>query len=117
MRGVYLLAVTMAERGAWWPESLFGRFWVIFGFAAQVAFTGRFLVQWIVSERRGRSVVPLAFWYLSILGAVMLFAYAVIWKHDPVVAVGQATGGFIYVRNLVLIKREARSAQINAAAG
>ncbi len=101
-----ILAQTAAERGAWWPESAFGRFWVVFGLGAQLVFTARFLVQWIASERRGKSYVPLFFWYLSIIGAIMLFTYAVAWKHDPVLALGQSMGLFIYIRNLMLLSRE-----------
>ena len=102
----WVLALSAAERGLWWPQSWFGRFWVLFGFAAQAVFTGRFLVQWIASEKRGKSYVPTAFWYLSLAGAAMLLTYAVVWKRDPVVALGQTTGGFIYVRNLMLLRRE-----------
>ena len=111
MNGLVTLAVSTAERGQWWPESPFGRFWVLFGFGAQALFTARFLVQWIASEKRGKSHVPLAFWYLSLVGAAMLLAYAALWKHDPVIALGQTTGGFIYIRNLMLLRREKRERQ------
>jgi lipid-A-disaccharide synthase-like uncharacterized protein len=74
------------------------------GLAGQAVFASRFLVQWVVSERRGESVIPLAFWYLSLGGAVLLFAYATL-RQDPVFMLGQATGSFVYVRNLVLIRR------------
>ena len=84
--------------------------WLVVGFAGQAAFSGRFIVQWLASEREGRSVVPVAFWFLSILGSVMLLAYA-LYRRDPVFALGQATGVLIYVRNLHLIRREARSAR------
>ena len=73
---------------------------------AQALFTARFLVQWIASEKRGKSYVPLAFWYLSLAGAAMLLTYAAFWKHDPVVTLGQTTGGFIYIRNLMLLRKE-----------
>jgi len=109
MNMMLALAGTAAERGQWWPDSWLGRFWIAFGFGAQIVFTARFLVQWIASERRRKSYVPLAFWYLSILGAAMLFTYAIVWKHDPVVAVGQSTGAFIYVRNIVLLQKEKRA--------
>ena len=115
----YLLAMaqTATERGQWWPDTGFGRFWVLFGFAAQAVFTARFLVQWMASEKRGKSYVPVAFWYLSLAGAAMLFTYAAFWKHDPVVAFGQTTGGIIYVRNLMLLRREKGRAmlQVNPA--
>lgn len=98
------LAMDSAQRGVWWPSSWIGRLWVIFGFGAQAVFAGRFIVQWIVSERVGRSVVPVAFWYLSLAGGMMLFAYAVCWKQDPVTAVGQVSGLVVYIRNLMLIR-------------
>jgi len=106
MSGLTALAADLAERGSWWPETWFGRFWVLFGLAAQGVFTARFLVQWIASERAGKSHVPVVFWYLSLLGGGMLFTYAVLWKHDLVVALGQTTGIVVYVRNLVLIHKE-----------
>jgi lipid-A-disaccharide synthase-like uncharacterized protein len=80
--------------------------WVAFGFAAQFVFAMRFIVQWIASERRRRSYVPVAFWYLSICGGLMLLTYA-IQRRDPVFMAGQSLGVFIYVRNLVLIYRRA----------
>jgi lipid-A-disaccharide synthase-like uncharacterized protein len=83
--------------------------WVIFGFAAQFAFFMRFVVQWIASERRGRSYVPVVFWYFSLAGGVMLFIYACK-RRDPVFIAGQGLGCFIYIRNLVLIHR--RSARV-----
>lgn len=86
--------------------------WLAIGFAGQLLFTSRFLVQWIASERSGRSIVPLAFWWFSLAGGATLLAYA-LWRQDPVFAVGQASGLVIYVRNLMLIarsnRREARS--------
>ena len=80
--------------------------WLIFGFCAQAAFAARFIVQWIASERRGRSVVPLSFWWLSLVGGVTLLAYAV-HKRDPVFIIGQASGLVVYSRNIVLIRRHA----------
>jgi lipid-A-disaccharide synthase-like uncharacterized protein len=81
--------------------------WVALGFAGQIFFTARFLVQWIASERAGRSVVPLAFWFFSIGGGLLLFIYALS-RRDPVFILGQGMGLFIYVRNLMLISRERR---------
>ncbi len=81
--------------------------WVMFGFLAQLMFTGRFLVQWIASERARRSVMPLAFWYFSLAGGAMLLAYA-IYRLDPVFILGQSLGVFIYTRNLWLIQAEKR---------
>ena len=80
-------------------------FWLVLGFAGQAMFAMRFLIQWLASERRRRSVVPVAFWYFSIAGGAILFAYAV-WREDPVFIVGQMTGVFIYSRNLYFIYRE-----------
>ncbi len=79
-------------------------FWICFGFTAQAAFAARFVVQWIASERAGRSIVPMLFWYLSMIGGLMLLTYAIS-RMDPVFIVGQAGGVFIYARNIYLIKR------------
>lgn len=80
--------------------------WVIFGLGAQALFMMRFVVQWIASERRKRSVVPVSFWWLSLAGGVSLAAYA-LHRRDPVFLLGQALGCIIYVRNLLLIRRRA----------
>ncbi len=80
---------------------------VVVGFVGQAFFSMRFLVQWIASEREGRSVIPLSFWIFSILGSSLLLAYA-IYRRDPVFILGQAPNLFIYSRNLYLIKRERR---------
>lgn len=88
--------------------------WLILGFSGQVCFFMRFLVQWIVSERKKRSVIPIYFWYLSLAGGLTLLIYAIHIK-DPVFIVGQSTGAFIYIRNLMLIykeKKRGRSPQI-----
>jgi lipid-A-disaccharide synthase-like uncharacterized protein len=77
------------------------------GFIGQAVFSGRFLVQWLASERAGRSVVPRQFWHLSILGSAILLAYA-LYKRDPVFIAGQSAGFAIYARNLYLIKRSVR---------
>ncbi|MBW1750878.1 MAG: lipid-A-disaccharide synthase N-terminal domain-containing protein [Deltaproteobacteria bacterium] len=81
--------------------------WLIVGFAGQLCFTSRFLVQWLVSERQKKSIIPLAFWYFSILGGATLLSYA-IYRKDPVFILGQSTGLLIYFRNLYFIRREAR---------
>ncbi len=78
------------------------RAWLLIGFVGQACFFGRFLIQWIVSERRRQSVVPVAFWYFSLVGGVILLAYA-IHRRDPVFIAGQATGILIYTRNLWFI--------------
>lgn len=98
------------------PESLFvwlnvanwfEFWWVVVGLGGQLLFTARFLVQWIASERAGRSVMPIAFWYFSIAGGGILLAYA-IHRWDPVFILGQSLGVFIYSRNLWLIHAERR---------
>ncbi|SIO56634.1 Uncharacterized N-terminal domain of lipid-A-disaccharide synthase [Singulisphaera sp. GP187] len=83
-----------------WGMSL----WVKIGFLGQAAFTARFLVQWVASEKKKASVVPVAFWWLSIIGGLVLLAYA-IHNRDPVIIVGQATGLLVYIRNLMLVQR------------
>jgi len=93
------------------PEGMLENFdlWAVFGGFFQLLFTARFLVQWIASEREGRSVIPLSFWYLSLFGSLGLFCYALI-RRDPVFVVGQAFGNIVYLRNLTLIYRERRKA-------
>lgn len=79
--------------------------WVMVGLAGQLLFTARFLVQWLASEREKRSVIPIAFWYLSLAGGVVLLSYA-LWRRDPVFVLGQSIGVLIYIRNLRLIHAE-----------
>ena len=74
------------------------------GMLGQVFFFSRFLVQWIASEKKGKSTIPLSFWWLSIGGGLLLLIYA-IWREDPVITLGQSVGLFVYLRNLVLIRR------------
>lgn len=80
-------------------------FWLILGFAAQLVFGARFAIQWIASERAGKSVIPVFFWVLSITGGLLLLAYS-IYRQDPVFIMGQTCGVFIYGRNLLLIRKE-----------
>ncbi|MDY6952606.1 MAG: lipid-A-disaccharide synthase N-terminal domain-containing protein [Thermodesulfobacteriota bacterium] len=82
-------------------------FWLCLGFFAQALFSARFLVQWIASERAGKSIIPHLFWYLSIAGSALLLVYA-IYRKDPVFILGQSAGIFIYTRNLWLVRRERR---------
>ncbi|MCI4661816.1 MAG: lipid-A-disaccharide synthase N-terminal domain-containing protein [Neomegalonema sp.] len=82
--------------------------WVGFGLLGQMLFMGRFLVQWIASERAGRVVIPVAFWWFSIGGALILLSYA-IYTGDRVFIIGQSTGMIIYIRNLMLHQREKRA--------
>jgi lipid-A-disaccharide synthase-like uncharacterized protein len=81
--------------------------WVVLGFVAQGFFTMRFLVQWIASERARASVIPVAFWFLSIGGGLLLFIYA-LYRRDPVFIVGQGFGLLVYIRNLYFIKINVR---------
>lgn len=90
--------------------------WLVVGFMGQALFSARFLVQWVSSERRKRSVVPLAFWYFSVAGGATLLAYAV-HRMDPVFIVGQFAGLFIYLRNLQLIYRQRRDETSDPAGG
>ena len=79
--------------------------WLILGLGAQGLFSARFLVQWIVSERRKQSTMPKIFWYLSLAGSGMLLVYA-IHRRDPVFILGQSFGSLVYVRNLMLWRKE-----------
>ena len=78
---------------------------VILGLLGQAVFMTRFLVQWIASERAGKSIMPTAFWWLPICGSAMVFVYAIIIA-EPVFIIGQSLGFIIYTRNLVLIRRD-----------
>ena len=78
--------------------------WLIIGFAGQAVFTGRFVLQWLYSEFKRRSVIPVGFWYLSMLGSALLLTYAV-YRQDPVFIIGQSFGFLVYLRNLQLIAR------------
>jgi lipid-A-disaccharide synthase-like uncharacterized protein len=82
--------------------------WYIIGFLGQGLFSARFIVQWFVSERKKQSVIPLAFWYFSILGGATMLIYS-IHLGDPVFIVGQGVGLVVYFRNLYLIFRNPRS--------
>jgi lipid-A-disaccharide synthase-like uncharacterized protein len=83
--------------------------WLVIGFLGQALFTARFVVQWVVSEKARDSVVPVAFWWLSLLGGVALLSYAIS-RRDPVIVVGQTMGLFVYVRNLMLVAKATRRA-------
>ncbi|QTL97754.1 hypothetical protein GM661_07000 [Iocasia frigidifontis] len=78
--------------------------WIVIGLIGQVIFSLRFIIQWLASEKAKKSIVPDVFWYLSIAGSLTLLTYAIHQK-DPVFILGQAAGSFIYLRNLVLIKK------------
>jgi lipid-A-disaccharide synthase-like uncharacterized protein len=85
-------------------------YWLYLGFAGQLLFGLRFLVQWVVSERKGESVIPIYFWYFSLIGSMILLAYA-IFRRDPVFILGQSTGFIVYTRNLMLIYRKRATSQ------
>jgi lipid-A-disaccharide synthase-like uncharacterized protein len=78
--------------------------WTALGLVGQGMFFSRFAVQWIASERRGESHVPVAFWWLSLLGSLLTLGYA-LHRRDPVFVLGQAFGWLVYTRNLALIHR------------
>ncbi len=84
-------------------------FWLAIGFMGQFLFSMRFLIQWISSEKRKKSVIPIAFWYFSLAGGVTLLSYA-IFRLDPVFIVGQAGGLLVYSRNLYFVMRDRRQA-------
>ncbi len=84
--------------------------WIIIGFVGQGLFTMRFVVQWISSERNKKSVIPLAFWYFSLAGGIVLFSYA-LYRKDPVFILGQSFGVFVYTRNLYFIYKEKKAAE------
>ncbi len=95
----------------WMEMSLTARIWVIVGLLGQIIFFMRFFVQWIASERKGESVIPTAFWFLSLGGATILLIYA-IHIRDIVFTIGQTCGFIIYIRNLMLIYRKRRSGEL-----
>ena len=78
---------------------------IIIGFGGQALFAARFIIQWLTSENAGRSVIPVAFWYFSISGGLVLLTYA-LWRQDPVIIAGQSFGVLIYARNLYFIHKE-----------
>ncbi|HEY5610378.1 MAG TPA: lipid-A-disaccharide synthase N-terminal domain-containing protein [Thermoanaerobaculia bacterium] len=85
--------------------------WVAIGFFGQLCFSARFLIQWLWSEKKKMSVVPVYFWYFSLAGGLILAAYA-FHRKDPVFLLGQSFGLLVYVRNLMLIRSHAKRAEI-----
>ena len=85
-------------------------YWFVVGGIGQLMFGSRFLVQWIASERARKSIIPMAFWYLSICGGLLMLAYAVFYLGDPIVIFGQATGSIVYFRNIYLRRVEKQAA-------
>jgi len=99
------LAMAAAKLGMWWTTTpAIEKTWLAIGLFAQLMFSMRFIVQWVASERARRSIVPEAFWYFSVLGGVLLLAYA-IYRMDPVFILGQGMGLLIYARNIHFILR------------
>ncbi len=94
-----------------WFEELIGSlgWWYIIGFIGQIVFGARFVVQWVVSERKKQSIIPIHFWYLSLTGSLLLLTYA-IGRVDPVFVLGQTFNSFVYVRNLMFIRRSQKPA-------
>ena len=104
--------------GQYWPYLLepqywlylLGQYWVyLVGFVGQGLFASRFLVQWLASERKGESVIPIYFWYLSLTGGLITLAYAIL-QREPVFMVAQSIGSVVYIRNLMLIYRKRAAA-------
>src|SRR5262245_33871040 len=98
-----------------WVSSLTWACWVIVALVGQLVFGGRFLVQWIVSERKGESVIPVAFWHLSIVGSLIMLTYG-LKRHDPVLIAGYALNSIVYVRNLMLLAKKAEDEKAKVAA-
>jgi lipid-A-disaccharide synthase-like uncharacterized protein len=78
--------------------------WLAIGFLGQGLFFGRWMIQWITSEKKAESQVPISFWYMSLIGGLITLAYA-IYRRDPVFIAGQSIGSIVYIRNLMLIAR------------
>jgi lipid-A-disaccharide synthase-like uncharacterized protein len=87
-------------------------FWLAFGIVAQLLFTARFVVQWLSSEKAGKSVIPMAFWFFSLAGGMMTLVYGLV-RREPVIIMGQALAVFIYIRNVVLVLRERKRDRAN----
>ena len=109
----FLFAVTWVGR----EHRFFGLDWsylTVLGLAGNAIFTTRFLIQWIASERQGQSVVPIAFWYWSIAGSIVLCLYF-IFKREPVGILATLPNSFVYLRNLQLIKKHQAACKATAA--
>lgn len=107
----------LGKLAQWWASvSTTELVWLAIGLVAQLMFSMRFIVQWIASERAKQSIVPEMFWYFSLVGGAMLFAYA-IYRVDPVFMLGQGAGLFIYARNIQFIVRGKRDGASEASSG
>jgi len=85
-------------------------FWLAFGLIAQLLFGARFLVQWIASERAGKSVIPMAFWFFSVGGGLLTLVYGIV-RREPVIIIGQGLSTVIYLRNIMLIVKNHAASQ------
>lgn len=111
------ISVSLAQLNAWWANvTTVELVWLAVGFIAQAMFSMRFIIQWIASERVKRSIVPEAFWYFSLAGGALLFAYA-IYRLDPVFMLGQGMGLVIYTRNIQLIRNGKRAERDGSSPG
>src|SRR5260370_16454704 len=102
------MLVSLSQAGGDYLQNVFFlqlNWWVLLGYAGQALFSMRFIIQWVASERVGRSVMPVAFWFFSIGGGALLFVYA-LYIRDPVFIIGQGFGLFVYLRNLHFVFRE-----------
>lgn len=112
-----VIANAAGHLGQWWADtSITEKTWLAVGFSAQLMFSMRFIVQWIASERARASIVPEMFWYFSLFGGALLFAYA-IYRLDPVFMLGQGMGLVIYSRNIYFIRSNRKSESSPEAAG
>ena len=102
--GYFLGHLTVAIRHYFAGTSETDILWLVIGLAGQCLFMARFIVQWIHSERQGQSLIPVSFWYLSLIGGLIVLAYG-LHKLDPVIILGQLPGTIVYTRNLMLIHR------------
>jgi lipid-A-disaccharide synthase-like uncharacterized protein len=84
------------------------KIWIAVGLAGQFCFFARFLIQWLVSEKKKQSVIPISFWYLSLAGGIILLCYS-IYRRDPVFTIGQSVGFIVYTRNLWLIQKNRKA--------
>jgi len=102
-----LMHLAAKVQGYFHGMSLADKIWLAVGLIGQLMFTLRFVVQWIHSERHQKSVIPVSFWYFSLIGGLTVLAYGV-YKVEPVIILGQLPGTIVYTRNLMLIYRERR---------
>ena len=100
--------IVEAAQSYWDKTSSGDLIWLCIGLLGQCLFMMRFIVQWIHSERHQKSLIPVSFWYLSLLGGLIVLAYG-IHRVDPVIILGQLPGTIVYIRNLIFIRRNGRT--------